>query len=75
MKRGTNKKQALIDPNVRAIRNQLSMSVTEFARAYHIPAMMLRQWEDGSKRMSPTAKTYLRLITKQPKMVCEALKS
>jgi len=65
--------RTLRPPDVRAIRRRLNLSRVEFAQTYNIPLTMLRTWEDGSRKIEATSRAYLRLITRQPKLVREAL--
>lgn len=60
-------------PDVKAIRERLKMSQSEFAATYSIPVGTLRNWEQGLRRPDAPAAAYLRLIAKHPKTVREAL--
>ena len=60
-------------PDVKAIRERLKMSQSEFAETYRIPVGTLRNWEQGLRRPDAPAASYLRVIAKQPKIVREAL--
>jgi putative transcriptional regulator len=60
-------------PDVKAIRERLKMSQSEFAETYRIPVGTLRNWEQGLRRPDAPAASYLRVIAKQPKVVREAL--
>lgn len=53
-------------PDARAIREQLNMSQTEFARAYHIPLPTLKGWEQGRRQPDATAAAYLNVIARLP---------
>lgn len=53
-------------PDARAIREQLQMSQTEFARAYRIPLPTLKGWEQGRRQPDATAAAYLSVIARLP---------
>lgn len=53
-------------PDARAIREQLQMSQTEFARAYRIPLPTLKGWEQGRRQPDATAAAYLSVIARMP---------
>ena len=60
-------------PDVRAIREQLHMSQTEFANAYMIPLATLKGWEQGRRHPDQTAAAYLKVIARLPQKAREAL--
>ena len=60
-------------PDVKAIREQLRMSQSEFANAFRIPVGTLRNWEQGLRRPDAPAAAYLRVIARHPKTVREAV--
>ena len=60
-------------PDVKAIREQLKMSQSEFASAYRIPVGTLRNWEQGLRQPDAPATAYLRVIARHPKTVREAV--
>jgi putative transcriptional regulator len=60
-------------PDVKAIRERLKMSQSEFAETYRIPVGTVRNWEQGLRKPDAPAASYLRVIAKQPKLVREAL--
>ena len=53
-------------PDVRALREQLHMSQSEFAEAYHIPLATLQGWEQGRRMPDATAAAYLAVIARIP---------
>ena len=53
-------------PDVRAIREALHMSQTEFAEAYRIPLATLQGWEQGRRAPDATASAYLNVIARLP---------
>jgi putative transcriptional regulator len=65
--------QVIQSPDVRAIREQLHMSQTEFANAYQIPLATLKGWEQGRRHPDKTAAAYLNVIAKLPDQAREAL--
>jgi putative transcriptional regulator len=53
-------------PDVRAIREDLHMSQSEFAEAYRIPLATLQGWEQGRRAPDATASAYLNVIARLP---------
>lgn len=53
-------------PDVRAIREGLHMSQSEFAEAFRIPLSTLQGWEQGRRAPDATASAYLNVIAKLP---------
>ena len=62
-------------PDVRALREELKMSQTDFARAYRIPLATLKGWEQGRRQPDATAAAYLNVIARLPKETSAALLS
>ena len=60
-------------PDVRAIRQQLHMSQQRFAETYRIPLPTLKNWEQGRRAPDAPAAAYLHAISRQPKIIEEAL--
>lgn len=60
-------------PDVRAIRERLKMSQSEFARAYRIPLATLKGWEQGRRQPDAPAAAYLQVIAKRPAGTRQAL--
>jgi putative transcriptional regulator len=60
-------------PNPREIRQKLQMTQEQFAAEFHIPLGTLRDWEQGVSVPDTAARSYLRVIAKNPKAVIEAL--
>jgi len=52
--------------DVRAIRESLGMSQSEFAEAYRIPLATLKGWEQGRRSPDATAAAYLDVIARLP---------
>jgi len=61
-------------PDVRAIREDLHMSQSEFAEAYRIPLATLQGWEQGRRAPDATASAYLNVIARLPKEARAALR-
>lgn len=55
------------------IRKQLNMSQSQFSKAFGIPLRTLQCWEQGVRNLDMTAASYLRIISKLPKEVQNAL--
>jgi putative transcriptional regulator len=60
-------------PDVRSLREQLSMSQQEFSRAYKIPLPTLKGWEQGRRQPDATAVAFLNVIARLPKETQAAL--
>jgi putative transcriptional regulator len=61
-------------PDVRAIREHLHMSQSEFAEAYRIPLATLKGWEQGRRAPDATASAYLNVIARMPQEAKAALR-
>lgn len=61
-------------PDPRTIREKLGLSQREFAEAYQLSLATIRDWEQGRYQPDQAARTLLRLIARQPKLVEEALR-
>lgn len=62
-------------PNVKAIRESLSMTQKEFADTFGIPLRTLQEWEQNRRIPDFTTMSYLRVIAKKPDVVKEVLNS
>ena len=60
-------------PDVKTIREALSMSQSEFASSFRIPLATIKNWEQGRRRPDAPALAYLRVIERSPKTVMEAV--
>ena len=60
-------------PDVRAIREQLHLSQSEFASTYGIPLGTLKAWEQGRRQPDRTASSYLKAIASVPEPIRAAL--
>ena len=61
-------------PDVRAIREKLGLSQREFAETYQLSLATVRDWEQGRFQPDQAARTLLRLISREPKLVEMALR-
>jgi putative transcriptional regulator len=61
--------------DVKAIRQQLSMSQTEFAECFGFSPSTLRNWEQGTRQPETTARVLLTIIARAPKVVQQVLRS
>jgi putative transcriptional regulator len=60
-------------PNVRKIRQKLQLTQEQFAERFQVPIGTLRDWEQGVTLPDKAARSYLRVIAKNPQAVVEAL--
>jgi putative transcriptional regulator len=58
----------------KAIRQKLQMTQEQFAAEFGIPLGTLRDWEQGMSAPDTAARSYLRVIAKDPQAVLKALK-
>lgn len=73
--RGNKSLAARIDPgSVAAIRAKLRLSQEEFSSAFGISKGTLRNWEQGRRQPTGAARVLLRVATKHPKAVLEAVR-
>lgn len=59
--------------NVFKLRRRLNMTQEEFSAAYNIPLGTLRDWEQRRKLPDATARAYLKVIERDPKMIAKLL--
>ena len=59
--------------DVKAIRNKVGMSQSEFASAFGISLGTLRHWERGDRKPRGPALVLLNVVEKEPKVVLRAL--
>lgn len=71
--KGTARTHVVRVPDVKAIREHLRMSQSEFAKAYRIPLSTLKNWEQGRRQPDAPAAAYLEAISRRPKVIREAL--
>ncbi len=60
-------------PEVKAIRQQYSLSQQDFARLFGISVRTLQKWEQGSRFPQGPAKVLLNVIAKNPQAVWDVL--
>jgi putative transcriptional regulator len=60
-------------PNVKKIRQKLQLTQEQFAERFQVPIGTLRDWEQGVTMPDKAARSYLRVIAKNPQAVVEAL--
>ncbi len=61
-------------PNPRAIREELSLSQSEFAARFDIPLGTVQDWDQGRRRLDRSTQALLRVIQYAPKIVEEAVR-
>jgi putative transcriptional regulator len=61
--------------NVKAIRQQLGKSQTEFAQMIGVSVATLRNWEQGRRRPEGPARALLKVAAANPEVVAAALAS
>ncbi len=62
-------------PNPKEIRKRLNMTQLQFSQQFELPLGTLRDWEQGTREPDSAAKSYLRVIAKNPQGVIQALHS
>ncbi|MCI5161554.1 helix-turn-helix domain-containing protein [Candidatus Electrothrix sp.] len=60
-------------PDVKAVRQHIGMTQTEFASAFGISLGTLRHWERGDRTPQGPARVLLNVVAKEPKAVLRAL--
>jgi len=60
-------------PRVKLIRRALGLSQEAFSEKYQIPIGTLRDWEQSRTEPDQAAKSYLKVIARNPDMVVQAL--
>lgn len=60
-------------PQVRIVRRALQLTQEEFAARYQIAISTLRDWEQDRYEPDGAAKTYLKVIAREPELVRRAL--
>lgn len=59
--------------DVRAIRENLALTQSEFSARFALPIDTLRKWERGVREPDAASRAYLTLIARNPKVVEETL--
>ena len=62
-------------PDIRMVRRKLGVSQSEFALMIGVSVRTLQNWEQGRRRPDGPANALLRVATKHPEAVFEALHS
>jgi putative transcriptional regulator len=62
-------------PQVKVIRQALNLSQQEFAEVFGIPIGTLRDWEQGLHPPDQAARSYLKVIARDPDAVRKALEA
>lgn len=74
MKAGQAARATQIEPNeVAQARQNTGLSQTEFAAALHISKRTLQEWEQGRRSPSGAAQALIRIASRHPEVVREAL--
>jgi len=60
-------------PDVKAIRERMGMSQSEFAAIFALNRRTLQQWEQGKSRPDGAVSAYLTVIARNPEAVMQAL--
>ena len=66
--------QRMKRPNPKVVRRALGLSQEQFADVFGIPIGTLRDWEQGRAEPDQAARSYLKVIAHDPKIVRQALK-
>ncbi len=61
--------------NVRAIREKLGLTQTQFAARFAFSVNTLRHWEQGKRQPEGPTRAYLQVIARTPKAVERALRT
>jgi putative transcriptional regulator len=61
-------------PRAKIIRRALGLTQEEFATRFQIPLGTLRDWEQGAAEPDQAARSYLKVIARNPEAVRKALK-
>lgn len=59
--------------DVKAVRNSLRMSQSQFAKAFGFNPRVVQEWEQGRRQPETAARAYLLVIQRNPRAVTEAL--
>ena len=60
-------------PDIKAVRNSMGMSQSEFALMIGVSARTLQNWEQGRRKPEGPAKALLRVVARNPRAVLDAL--
>jgi len=74
MKAGKAARTTLVTPNeVAAARLKTGLSQAQFAKALHISARTLQEWEQGRRQPSGAAQALIRIAYRHPEVIAETL--
>ncbi len=74
MKAGKAARTTLAMPNeVAAARQKTGLSQAQFAKALHISARTLQEWEQGRRQPSGAAQALIQIAFRHPEVITEAL--
>jgi putative transcriptional regulator len=76
MKNGKKKPSRIFEidaPEIKMVRKSLNVSQSEFAMMIGVSLRTLQNWEQGRRKPEGPAKALLRVASKNPKAVIEAL--
>lgn len=74
MKTGKSARVTQVTPNaVAAARLKTGLSQMQFAKALHISARTLQEWEQGRRQPSGAAQALIQIAFKHPEVITEAL--
>ena len=62
-------------PSIKAVRKKLDLSQSEFALMIGVSTSTLQNWEQGRRKPDGPAKALLKVASKNPKAVMDALHS
>lgn len=60
-------------PEIKSVRNKLNVSQNEFAMMIGVSVRTLQNWEQGRRKPEGPAKALLRIASKNPQAVIDAL--
>lgn len=78
IKQGYKKASRIVEltpPSIKAIRKKLNLSQSDFALMIGVSTSTLQNWEQGRREPDGPAKALLKIASKNPKAVMEALHS
>ena len=74
MKAGMAARKNVVTPNeVAAARLKTGLSQVQFARALHISARTLQEWEQGRRQPSGAAQALIQIAFRHPEVISESL--
>ncbi|MDP2227544.1 MAG: helix-turn-helix domain-containing protein [Moraxellaceae bacterium] len=74
MKAGQSARRTSVTPNeVAAARQKTGLSQAQFAKALHISARTLQEWEQGRRQPSGAAQALIEIAMRHPEVIAENL--